>query len=84
MRTRRYKIRDAAVLLNGGEVFVAGGAPRAEVYDPATGIFSLVAGTIPARFYSTATLLASGEVLVAGGYGERMQPEAGAWIYQPD
>lgn len=87
MRSARYKIRDAAVLLKDGKVMVAGGGPRVELYDPATGIFSAVPGDIGSdRFYSTATLLSNGEVLIAGGYstGQNMQPNASAWIYRPE
>jgi hypothetical protein len=88
MLTARYKIRDCAVLLKDGKVMVAGGGPRVEIYDPATGVFSAVAGSIGApRYYSTATLLSSGEVLIAGGYSnsrDGMFPNASAWIYSPE
>jgi hypothetical protein len=86
MNTARYKIRDAAVLLPDGRVLVTGGGARVEIYDPATGIFGLVAGGIGAeKFYSTATLLFNGEVLMVGGYAERQRlPNASAWIYQPE
>jgi hypothetical protein len=85
MRTARYKIRDAAVLLKNGRVLVAGASPRAEIYDPATGIFGSVAGDMgEPRFYSTATLLQSGEVLITGGYTQHLQPNDGAWIYKPE
>jgi WD40 repeat protein len=86
MRSSRYKIRDAAVLLKDGKVMVAGGGPRVEVYDTATGIFSAVPGDIGSdRYYSTATLLQNGEVLIAGGYSnsQGMFPNASAWIYRP-
>jgi len=86
MLTSRYKIRDAVALLKDGKVIVAGGGSRVEIYDPSTGLFSAVAGGIGSpRYYSTATLLASGEVLVAGGYSNSrgMFPNASAWIYSP-
>ncbi|MEP6742496.1 MAG: kelch repeat-containing protein [bacterium] len=35
-----------------------------------------------ARFYSTATLLADGRVLVAGGYDNHSTASAKAWIYK--
>lgn len=87
MHSSRYKIRDAAAPLKDGKVMVAGGGPRVEIYDPATGIFSAVPGDIGSdRYYSTATLLQNGEVLIAGGYsnGQGMHPNASAWIYRPE
>ena len=85
MRTSRYKIRDAVVLLNNGKVLIGGGGARVEIYDPATGLFGTVAGGTGApRYYSTATRLASGEVLMAGGYSTGLQPNASAWIYKPE
>src|SRR5262249_37839340 len=76
MNTVRYKIRDAVVILKNGKVLVAGAAPRLEVFDPVSSIFSLVSGEMErARYYSTATLLQNGEVLIVGGYVEGMQPD---------
>jgi hypothetical protein len=88
MNTGRYKIRDAVVVLPSGKVLVAGGGSQVELYDPASGIFRLVKGDVgAARHYATATLLANGRVLFAGGYARGsalgLVPEAGAWIYQP-
>lgn len=68
-----------ATLLPNGKVLVAGGfAPRssddgvnalasAELYDPATGIWKATGSLLVARYHHTATLLADGRVLVAGG-----------------
>lgn len=70
----------ASALLNNGTVLVTGGqcypsldvacAKSAEIYDPATGTFSL-AGTMVAQFghyqFHTDTMLTTGKVLVAGG-----------------
>lgn len=62
-----------ASLLSSGQVFIAGGgdddyniADQAELYDPATGTFHL-AGKVSREGHS-ATLLANGDVLLAGGF----------------
>jgi hypothetical protein len=84
MRLSRYKHAGTSVVLPDGRVLIAGGAPEAEVYDPASGAFLLVEGQ--ARMvgqFSAAAPLSDGRVLVTGGYGEGRGPEADAWIYSP-
>lgn len=65
-----------ATLLPNGKVLVVGGVDwdeggpiydSAELYDPATGIWSVTGSLTTARSDHTATLLANGKVLVAGG-----------------
>jgi N-acetylneuraminic acid mutarotase len=68
-----------ATLLPNGKVLVAAGGywtgnppydnplSSAELYDPATGVWSITAGLNTARFGHTATRLQNGQVLIAGG-----------------
>ena len=57
-----------ATLLPSGQVLVVGGgSAQAELYDPASGVWTPTASLATPRSYHTATLLPSGEVLVAGG-----------------
>ena len=69
-----------ATLLPNGTVLVAGGSvphqptdtgplatDTAELYNPATGIFTPAGRMTSARYYHTATLLPTGQVLEAGG-----------------
>jgi hypothetical protein len=50
-----------------------------EVYDPSTGSFSVTGSMAEARTFHTATLLPSGEVLIAGGGDENSTAE----VYDP-
>jgi Kelch motif/Galactose oxidase, central domain len=77
----RHKLRDAVVTLSSGEVLVAGGARRPEVFDPASGGFTQVDGMLAGpQMFATATALRSGNVLVLGGYDEHTRPSAAAWL----
>jgi hypothetical protein len=83
-----------ATLLDNGKVLVAGGQTNyptcfrctaqytgaAELYDPATGTFTSTGSMIAPRLYHSATLLNSGNVLVAGG---PTQASTAAEIYNP-
>lgn len=81
MQWGRHKIRDAVAALSSGAVLVAGGALRPELYDPADGVFVPVDGELSGpQMFATATRLASGEVLVLGGYDDRTLPSARAWL----
>jgi hypothetical protein len=72
------------VVLADGRVFLGGGAPEAEVYDPGSGQSERVGGARPlaGQFPATARL-ADGSVLITGGYGEGMGPQRTAWVYRP-
>jgi Kelch motif len=81
-----------ATLLGNGEVLVAGGdaggstymaLSSAELYNPATGTWSLTGSMSTAREEQAATLLANGEVLAAGGLGAGATPVSSAELYNP-
>lgn len=85
MSEPRFKLTNAIVRLPEGKVLIAGGAGHAEIFDPVSQRFTAVAGPeMDGRYFSTATLLSGGRVLLAGGYGENVEPSSnGAWIYMP-
>ena len=69
------------VLLANGKVLFAGG-PKAELYDPATGIFTATGAYAAARrgeSVSAATLLTDGRVLITGWATDCAAPE----LYDP-
>ena len=62
---------NSKVLIVGGEAGT-GAIRSAELYDPATGTFTLAVGSLgTARYGHTATRLHSGKVLIAGGSRQR-------------
>jgi Galactose oxidase, central domain/Kelch motif len=77
---------DGRVLAAGGTAGGSGGRSlaSAELYDPATGTWSMTGSMGGARAYHTATPLADGRVLVAGGVAvDGANPLASAEIFDP-
>jgi hypothetical protein len=83
-----------ATLLRDGRILIVGGyhldarqwdwlsEGSAEIYDPVTGIFSMTGSLNEPRATHTATLLADGRVLIAGGWGGNPRLTS-AEIYDP-
>lgn len=93
---RFARVSHQATLLADGLVLVSGGQnggtaiPESELYNPATGTWSLTGSNIIARFDHTATILLDGRVLAAGGVSstgdcssnvtsETYDPTTGQW-----
>jgi N-acetylneuraminic acid mutarotase len=82
-----------ATLLGNGKVLIAGGGcvngilATAELYDPATGTFTVTGSMTVPRTNHTATLLPNGQVLIAGGEngtaGAPAVSFASAEVYDP-
>ena len=76
-----------ATRLDNGQVLIAGGGnssglvSTAELYDPSSGTFSLTGSLNTPRVGHTATLLPTGEVLIAGG--DSTNYLASAELYNP-
>ncbi len=82
----------AAALIADGRVLVTGGDAvygdptsfaSAEIYDPKTGRFSPTGPMAVARIGQTATRLADGRILVAGGNDAGYRPLASAELFDP-
>jgi N-acetylneuraminic acid mutarotase len=94
------RLGHTATVLANGKVLVTGGGiddlgpnllitsilASAEIYDPVTNTWSPAASMSEPRYQHTATLLADGKVLVAGGFTSVSSetPLASAEIYDPD
>jgi hypothetical protein len=78
-----------AVLLADGRVLVAGGfddvstLASAEIWNPATGTFSLTGSLSVPRQFPAVARLPDGTVLVAGGAGVGFEPLASSEIFDP-
>lgn len=81
MNFARYKVTGAVVVLKNGKVLVAGGSEHVEMFDPTTTSFANVEGQLDTpRFFSSATLLQDGRVLITGGYDGRGSATVKAWL----
>jgi hypothetical protein len=84
MTLTRYKHQGSAVLLGNGDVLIAGGAARAELFDARRQTFTVVDGeTSLAGQFGAASRFGDGNVLITGGYGNGTGPRASAWVYRP-
>jgi MBG domain (YGX type)/Kelch motif len=75
-----------ATVLANGAILVAGGdaSGSAELYNPTTQRFSLIAGSMnTARKFQSAILLNNGQVLIAGGVGAQNNVLNTAEVYDP-
>ena len=80
----RYKLPDSAVQLASGRLLIAGGSKEVEVFDPASGKFSVASGEMTdARHFMTETAMKDGGVLLAGGYPDGDLGTVQTWIYRP-
>src|SRR5688572_2675087 len=81
MNSERFKLSDASVLLENGNVLIGGGNRQIEIFDAQKQRF-LPAGELDNDyFYSISTRLQDGQVLITGGYDPNIQPSDKAWLY---
>ncbi len=84
MSLARFKLKKAVVSLNDGRILIAGGAERPEIYDASSKALDSATGSrLDCYYFSTATRLSNGEVLIVGGYARPGGPAVNhAWLYQ--
>lgn len=79
MVSARYKHTGTSLLLGNGEVLLVGGADEAELFDPQSRTFrGILQPPGGVRLFATATLLADGDILFAGGYGDGITSTSGS------
>jgi hypothetical protein len=84
MNNSRFKLPDEAVQLASGQLLIAGGSKKVEIYDPETGKFLLASGQLnDAWHFMSETRLKDGKVLLTGGYPNNDQGTTLTWIYRP-
>ena len=79
----RFKLKNAVVTLLNGAIVVAGGNNHIEILAPADTAFRVAATLDQPYYFSTATLLSSGRILLTGGYGNDAQCNGKSWLYDP-
>lgn len=80
----RFKLPDDAAQIGSGQLLIAGGSKRVEIYDSRTGKFLIASGELSdAWHFMSETRLNDGRVLLAGGYANNDQATAQTWIYRP-
>lgn len=74
----RYKMQGGAAVLEDGRVAIAGGGRTVEILDLGVGDSQVVSSFTSRGSFATITLLAAGDLLVVGGYGDdiRLRDEA--------
>jgi WD40 repeat protein len=82
LNRERFKLADAVALLENGNVLVAGGNRQIEIFDPRHQRFLLGESLDNDAYYSVATPLLDGSVLITGGYDATIHPSTKAWIYR--
>ncbi|MDQ3248097.1 MAG: hypothetical protein M3Q45_02700 [Chloroflexota bacterium] len=81
LNSERFKLADAVVLLDNGNILIAGGHRQLELFDAQLQQFTPQQPLQTAYYFATSTLLENGAVLIAGGYNGDIRVTDQAWIY---
>jgi WD40 repeat protein len=81
MHGERFKLSEAVVLLDNGDVLIGGGNRQIEIFDAQNQRFILGGELDNDYFYSVLTPLQNDQVLITGGYDPNIQPSDKAWLY---
>ena len=78
----RFKIRSSLAMLPGGNVAIAAGGKHLDIYDPAKGTIRSDGTFEDAYHYAAVTAMASGDLLIAGGYTTNDRASDRVWVYR--
>ena len=81
LKSERFKLADAAVLLNKDYLLVGGGSRQIELFNTQNRQFTAGGELDNDYYFSVLTLLQDGRVLITGGYDSQIRPSAKAWLY---
>lgn len=82
MNYPRFKHIGTSILLSDNNVLIGGGSDKAEIYNFRTGTFTPLQGNLgTTRLFSSATLLENGEVLITGGYDDRITARSESQLF---
>ncbi|HSI71238.1 MAG TPA: hypothetical protein VK941_13465 [Gillisia sp.] len=82
MNYPRFKHKETSILLPDNNILLGGGSHKAEIYNFRTGKFTPLQDDMGAtRWFSRATLLDNGEVLITGGYDDRIRTSSEARLF---
>jgi hypothetical protein len=76
----RFKLISSVVHTNDGTVVITGGDKHIEILKLGCSTFETVGELDQPLYYSCATPLNNGNVLITGGYGNDVQSQSKAWI----
>ncbi len=84
MLSPRYKFFGTSIVLADGRVLLAGGAAQPEIFDPRDNAWQRADGRLDAaRLFARAVRLATGQVLITGGYAPNHPETRNAWLFTP-
>jgi WD40 repeat protein len=73
MNYPRFKHKETSILLPNNNILISGGSDKAEIYNFKSGTFTPLQGDlVTTRMFSSSTLLENGDVLITGGYDDRI------------
>lgn len=82
MNAERFKLQEGVVMLADGNILAGGGNKVVEIFNPAANKF-ITAGEIDdVNYYTCLTLLRNGNVLITGGYNNKIVTTDKAYIFK--
>ncbi len=82
MNFPRFKHKETSILLSDNNVLIGGGSDKAEIYNTKNCKFVPLQGNLgTTRLFSSSTLLENGEVLITGGYDDKITARSESQLF---